>query len=137
MYHHSLLSLGLSHLVSWQKHANLDCLRHVMEAASDLVGEGEDSVHDDKERGGDDPEELLEHAEVGLAVPDQATVSVEDQEGAESVAEVHDNEEEMAGEVLGLDEDSTDGNTVGGGGVQEEQEGQAETAHWSQDTWEI
>ena len=101
----------------------------------DLGGEGEDSVHDHEEGGGDDPEELLEHAEVGLAVPDQAELSVEDQEGAKCVAEVHDDKEEMSGEVFGLDEDSADGDTVGGGGGQEEQEGQAETTDRSQEAW--
>ena len=101
----------------------------------DLGGEGEDGVHDHEEGGGDDPEELLEHAEVGLAVPDQAELSVEDQEGAKCVAEVHDDKEEMSGEVFGLDEDSADGDTVGGGGGQEEQEGQAETTDRSQEAW--
>ena len=53
------------------------------------------------------------------------------------MAEVHENQEKMAGEVLGLDKDSADSDTVGGGGGQEQQESQAEAAYWSQDTWQM
>ena len=103
--------------------------------AADLGGKGENGVHDDEERSGDDPEELLEHAEVGPAVPDQAELRVKDQEGAKCVAEVHNDEEETAGEVFGLDEDSADGDTVGGGSGEEEQEDQAGAAYGSQEAW--
>ena len=82
------------------------------EGAPDLGGEGEGGVHDGEEGGGEDPEELVEHAEVGPTVPDQAALRVEDQEGAETEAGEHEDKEELSGEVLGLEEDATDGDAM-------------------------
>ena len=116
-----------------QKQADPASLGNGGEGAPDLGGEGEGGVHDGEEGGGDDPEELVEHAEVGLAVPDQAALRVEDQEGAEAEAGEHEDKEELSGEVLGLEEDATDGDAMVRGVREEEQEAEGETADWSKE----
>ena len=111
-----------------QEQADPASLGNGGEGAPDLGGEGEGGVHDGEEGGGDDPEELVEHVEVGLAVPDQAALRVEDQEGAEAEAGEHEDKEELSSEVLGLEEDTADGVAVERGVWKEEQQEEGEAA---------